>query len=202
LVVSYWIGAFGANRIPKVFRPVELLGIESARTLGLSSLNDFRRSLNLVPYNSFKEMNPDPDVADKLEELYEHVENVELYPGLMTEKTKPAMLGSAIALPFTISRAILSDAVNLVRNDRFYTNDFSPRNLTTWGWNEVQSDPNDMSSGGILHKLIFRHVPNIYKENSVLALYPFTIPSQTKRNLQNRGDDLWKKFDFEEPKLS
>ncbi|RGB30007.1 heme peroxidase [Rhizophagus diaphanus] len=195
-------GAFGANRVHKVFRPIELLGIESARSLGLSSLNDFRRSLNLKPYDTFKEMNPDPKVAEKLEELYEHVENVELYPGLMTEKTKPAMLGSAIALPFTISRAILSDAINLVRNDRFYTNDLTPRNLTTWGWKEIQSDPNDMASGGILHKLILRHVPNVYKENSAWALFPFTTPLQTKKNLQRRGSDLWKKFDYEEPKLS
>ncbi|GBC07128.1 hypothetical protein RclHR1_07280005 [Rhizophagus clarus] len=194
-------GAFGANRIPKVFRPIELLGIESARVLGLSSLNDFRRSLNLKPYESFMEMNPDPLIAKKLEELYGSIENVELYPGLMTEKTKPDMLGSAIALPFTISRAILSDAVNLVRNDRYYTNDFSPRNLTTWGWNEVQSDPDDLASGGILHKLILRHLPNIYKENSVLALYPFTIPSQTKKSLQGRGGDLWKKYNYDEPCL-
>lgn len=195
-------GAFGANRIHKVFRPIELLGIESARAMGLSSLNDFRRSLNLKPYETFKEMNPDPNIADKLEELYEHVENVELYPGLMTEKTKPPILGSAIALPFTISRAILSDAVNLVRNDRFYSNELTPRSLTTWGWNEIQSDPNDISAGGILHKLMLRHVPNVYKENSVWALYPFTTPDQTKKNLQQRGGFLWKKFDYEEPKLS
>ncbi|RIA90433.1 heme peroxidase [Glomus cerebriforme] len=194
-------GAFGANRIAKVFRPIELLGIQSARNLGLSSLNDFRRSLNLVPYNSFEEMNPDPKVVEKLEKLYGSVDNVELYPGLMTEKSKPPELGSAVSLPFTVSRAILSDAVNLVRNDRFYTDDFSPRNLTVWGWKEVQSDPNDLSSGGVLHKLILRHVPNIYKENSALALYPFIIPSQTKKNLQSRGNDFWENLDYDVPKL-
>jgi len=155
-----------------------------------------------VPYKSFKEMNPDLKIVNKLEELYDHIDNVELYPGLMTEKTKPPTLGSAISLPFTVSRAILSDAVNLVRNDRFFTDDFTPRNLTVWGWNEVQSDPNDSASGGILHKLLLRHFPNIYKDNSVWALYPFTIPSQTKKNLQSRGDDLWKEFDYDEPKTS
>jgi len=146
-------------------------------------------------------MNPDPKIVKKLEELYVHVDNVELYPGLMTEKTKPSMLGAVISLPFTISRAILSDAVNLVRNDRFYTNDFNPRSLTVWGWKEVQSDPNDLASGGILNRLILRHLPNIYKDNSAWALYPFAIPSQTKKNLQGRGGDFWKKFDYDEPLL-
>jgi hypothetical protein len=193
------VGSFGANRVPKAFRAVELLGIESARTSGLCSLNDFRRSLNLVAYKSFEDMNSDPNVQKKLKELYVHIENVELYPGLMSEKTKPNDAGSAISLPFTISRAILSDAVNLVRNDRFFTDDFNPRNLTSWGWEILQSDPKDLASGGMFHKLIFENVPNIYKPNSAWALYPFTTPLQTKKNLQSRGDELWKKIDFNEP---
>ncbi|CAG8841645.1 504_t:CDS:2, partial [Gigaspora margarita] len=191
-------GAFGPNHIPKVFRIIERIGMESARATGVGSLNEFRRFLNLVPYKSFEDMNPDKEVIKKLRALYGHIDNVELYPGLMTEKTKPSMLGSGIALPFTISRGILSDAVNLVRNDRFYTDDFNPYNLTSWGWNEIQSDPN-ITSGSIMYKLILRHVPGFYKPNSVFALYPFTVPSITRENLKNRGDDYWKSLDYDEP---
>ncbi|CAG8439927.1 8603_t:CDS:2 [Cetraspora pellucida] len=146
-------------------------------------------------------MNPDKEVTKKLRPFYGHIDNVELYPGLMTEKTKPTMLGSGIALPFTISRCILSDAVNLVRNDRFYTDDFNPYNLTSWGWNEIQSDLT-IASGSIMYKLILRHVPGLYKSNSVFALYPFTIPSRTLENLKNRGDNYWKSFDYDEPVIS
>lgn len=38
--------------------------------------------------------------------------------------------------------AILSDAVTLVRGDRFYTLDYNPKNLTNWGYGEVQYDLN------------------------------------------------------------
>ena len=45
-----------------------------------------------------------------------------MYPGIVTESAKvPMTPGVGIAPTFTISRAILSDAVALVRGDRFYT---------------------------------------------------------------------------------
>src|SRR5438128_6181718 len=117
------IGTFGANGIPSIFRTIEILGINSARKLGTCSLNEMRLFFNLKPYETFEEMNPDKEVADKLRMHYGHIDNVELYPGLLLERTKPPILGSGIALNNTISRAILTDAVNLVRNDRFYTDD-------------------------------------------------------------------------------
>lgn len=47
---------------------------------------------------------------------------VELYPGLFVEDAKPRMdPGSGFAAPYTVGRAVLSDAVTLVRGDRFYT---------------------------------------------------------------------------------
>ncbi len=61
-------------------------------------------------------------VADQLRHLYEHPDFVELYPGLVAEEAKKPMVpGVGIAPTFTISRAVLSDAVALVRGDRFYT---------------------------------------------------------------------------------
>lgn len=61
-------------------------------------------------------------MADHLRNLYEHPDFVELYPGLDAEEAKKPMVpGVGIAPTMTISRAILSDAVALVRGDRFYT---------------------------------------------------------------------------------
>ena len=66
--------------------------------------------------------NQDPGVANQLRHLYEHPDYVEMYPGIVAEEAKKPMIpGVGIAPTFTISRAILSDAVTLVRSDRFYT---------------------------------------------------------------------------------
>lgn len=98
-------------------------------------------------------------MADHLRELYEHPDFVELYPGLVAEEAKKPMIpGVGIAPTFTISRAVLSDAVALVRGDRFYTVrvtspvsngranrlkiDYHPKALTNWGYSEVQFDVN------------------------------------------------------------
>ena len=45
-----------------------------------------------------------------------------MYPGIVAEEAKSPMApGVGICPTYTISRAILSDAVTLVRSDRFYT---------------------------------------------------------------------------------
>jgi hypothetical protein len=69
-----------------------------------------------------------------VESLYGHPDNIELYPGILAEEAKkPFEPGSGLCTGFTISFAILSDAVALVRGDRFYTVDYSPSNLTNFG---------------------------------------------------------------------
>ena len=60
---------------------------------------------------------------------------------MVSESAKiPMVPGVGIAPTYTISRAILSDAVALVRGDRFYTIDYNSKNLTNWGYSEVQYD--------------------------------------------------------------
>jgi hypothetical protein len=76
-----------------------------------------------------------------VEALYGHPNDIELYVGVQAEEAKkPFYPGSGLCPGFTISAAILSDAVALVRGDRFYTVDYSPTNLTNFGWvlNPVQ----------------------------------------------------------------
>lgn len=70
-----------------------------------------------------------------MEALYGHPDNVELYPGLMAEEAKvPWSPGSGLCPSFTISEAILSDAVTLVRGDRFYSVEYGPQSLTSFGY--------------------------------------------------------------------
>lgn len=100
-------------------KAVDVLGINQGRAWGAASLNEVRKFFNLKPHETFLEINPDPDVAASLEALYSHPDNVELYPGVSVEDTKPPLVpGSGLCSGLTIAKAILSDAVALVRGDR------------------------------------------------------------------------------------
>lgn len=79
----------------------------------------FRRYLNLKAYSSFEEWNPDKETARAAELLYGHIDNLELYPGLMAEVTKPPMAGSGVCPGQTTGRGILDDAVALVKRRSF-----------------------------------------------------------------------------------
>jgi linoleate 8R-lipoxygenase / 9,12-octadecadienoate 8-hydroperoxide 8R-isomerase len=115
-------GAFGANQVPLALRAVEILGINQARSWKLASLNEFRMFFGLAPHKTFEDINSDPKVAEQLKRLYDHPDYVEIYPGMAVEEAKPPMTpGSGLCTTYTISRAVLSDAVALVRGDRFYT---------------------------------------------------------------------------------
>lgn len=114
-------GSFGANRVPEILRSVEILGIKQARSWNLASLNEFREFFGLKKHEHFEDISSDPYVVDQLKHLYDHPDFVELYPGIVVEDAKDPMIpGSGLCPSYTVSRAILSDAVSLVRGDRFY----------------------------------------------------------------------------------
>lgn len=193
-------GAFGARNVPHILRLVEVLGIEQCRTWKVASLNEFRQFFALKPYATFEDINPNPEVANTLRQLYDHPDYVELYPGLVAEADKQPMVpGVGIGPTYTISRAILSDAVTLVRSDRFYTVDYTAANLTNWGIQEASSDPNILH-GCVGYKLILKAFPNHFKSNSVYAMYPLTIPSENHRILTALG--TVGDFDFSPPKYT
>lgn len=52
------------------------------------SFNNYRRKLGLYAYESFYELTRNWKITQKLENLYKHVEDVELLTGLVTEKPK------------------------------------------------------------------------------------------------------------------
>ncbi|RFU32995.1 hypothetical protein B7463_g3353, partial [Scytalidium lignicola] len=195
--ISFTLGAFGARNIPRVFKTLEVYGIQQGRQWGLATLNEFRLFFKLKPYTTFSDINPDPSVAEALEAMYGHPDNVELYPGLIAEETKKPMVpGSGLCPGFTTSYAILSDAVALVRGDRFFTIDYSPSNLTSFGYTEVSSDF-DVAGGGVMYKLLMRAFPGWYRANSVYALYPFTTPEANLETLKKL--DTSQNFDFSKP---
>lgn len=84
------------------------------------------------------------------------------------------MAGSGISPGHTIGRAILDDAVCLIRSDRFLTNDFNVSTLTSWGMASIKTAPGSM--GGYLPALLFTHLPTEFDFNSVYAILPFYTP--------------------------
>lgn len=190
-------GSFGGRNVPKVMRPVEVMAILQGRKWNVAGLNEFRKSFGLKPYETFEDINSDPEIADALRHLYITPDNVELYPGIVAEENKmPMVPGVGIAPTYTISRVVLSDAVCLVRGDRHYTTDYTPRNLTNWGYKEVDYD-RSVNHGCVYYKLFLRAFPNHFKSNSVYAHYPMVVPSETHKILTDLG--RVDEFDFSRP---
>ncbi|KAG1881160.1 heme peroxidase [Suillus subluteus] len=184
---SHRAASFGARSTPAVMRLHEIMGIEANRAWGVCSLNDFRKFLGLKTYSSFLEWNPNPEVADAAEKLYGHIDNLELYVGLQAEDTKPLIEGAGLCPGYTISRAILSDAFALTRGDRFYTQDFTPYNLTAWGFADCQRDPDAYGFGSTLGRLFLRTLPNDYSKDSVYTWFPLVHPDSMEGYLKNLG---------------
>lgn len=114
--------AFGARQVPVIMKAIEMLGIQQARAWNVATLNEFRQYFGMAPHKTFKDISSKPGVAESLETLYGSPDLVELYPGLVAEDAKvPKYPGSGLCPGFTVSKAILADAVALVRGDRFYT---------------------------------------------------------------------------------
>ncbi|KAL1305155.1 hypothetical protein AAFC00_002079 [Neodothiora populina] len=188
---------YGPRMVPTVFRQVEVLGIRQARAWNLATLNEFRKHFQLKPYAKFSEITSDKDVAQVLEKLYDTPDDVEIYPGLVVEDAKEPMVpGSGLCPSYTTSRAVLSDAVALVRGDRFYTDSYHPKALTNWGFNEQTFDVN-VDNGCVFYKLILRAFPNHFEPDSVYAHYPLTVPDEMKKVLTDLKKA--KKYSFSRP---
>ncbi|KAL8815505.1 MAG: hypothetical protein Q9223_005363, partial [Gallowayella weberi] len=131
--------------------------------------------------------------------------SVEIYTGLVTEEAKvPMVPGVGIAPTFTISRAVLSDAVALVRGDRFYTIDYNTKSLTNWGYSEVQYNLN-IEQGCMISKLILRALPDYFKTDSIYCHYPMTIPSENRKIMRDLGRELdysWDRPAFIPPRVN
>jgi hypothetical protein len=150
----------------------------------------------LKPYKSFEDWNPDKETARAAELLYGHIENLELYPGLMAEVTKPAMPGSGVCPGQTTGRGILDDAVALVRGDRFLSYDFNSTTLTNWGFAKLGQLPPG-SYGGMLPTLLFTGLPSAWTGTSTYALLPFYTPDAVKGIL--KGNKVIDQYDLVRP---
>ncbi|KZT00985.1 heme peroxidase [Laetiporus sulphureus 93-53] len=190
-------GAYRARGTPACLRVIEMVCIEQARKWGVCTMNEFREFLGLKRFSSFEEWSTAPGIADAARRLYGHIDNLELHPGLQAEDCMALGPGSGICCGYTMTRAILADAIALVRGDRFFTTDYTPEALTSWGFQDCVRDPNNGAFGAALPRLLFRHLPRHYPANSVYALFPFFTPEITKTNLTKLG--IADKYDYSRP---
>ncbi|KAK5051990.1 hypothetical protein LTR84_002794 [Exophiala bonariae] len=190
--------AFGAHGTPASLKVVDIMGQLQARgVFNVCSLNEFRKYLNLKPYENFMEWCEDKETARSAELLYGHIDNMELYPGLQAECTKPAMPGSGVCPGQTTGRGILDDAVSLVRGDRFLTYDFNSSTLTNWGVSKLASSVAPGSFGGVLPTLLFNGLPGEFTGTSSYALLPFYTPEAVREILQGNG--VLQQYDLNRP---
>ncbi|ETN41473.1 uncharacterized protein HMPREF1541_03409 [Cyphellophora europaea CBS 101466] len=190
--------AFGAHGTPASLKVVDILGQLQARgVFNVCTLNEFRKYLNLKPYENFLQWCEDAETARTAELLYGHIDNMELYPGLQAECTKPPMPGSGVCPGQTTGRGILDDAVSLVRGDRFLTYDFNSSTLTNWGVSKLRSSTAGGAYGGVLPTLLFQGLPGEYTGTSTYALLPFYTPKAVRGILEGNG--VIQQYDLHRP---
>lgn len=132
-------GGHGERHVPAglVNRPIatEAKAIQWGRMVGAPRLNDYRRTrINMRPYKDFMDLAQDAELASVLQKFYPTVEDVELLVGVQVE-----MCGRAgWCLPDTILYTVMADATNIIRQDRFLTDDFTPEVYTPWGFEHAK----------------------------------------------------------------
>ncbi|KAI9667934.1 MAG: hypothetical protein M1821_000754 [Bathelium mastoideum] len=172
------ISNFGPRNIPKCLKPVEIMGITQARRWEVGTLNDFREFFGLDRHGTFESISKNVEIQNALRDLYENPDKVELYPGIFCESDQymgldpgPSEASSALWT------AIFSDAITLVRSDRFYTVDWNTNSLTSWGMKEVTPD-DDVCKSSVFHRLIQRAFPGWFDYDSIRFFHPFYTSQQ------------------------
>ncbi|KAI5116947.1 hypothetical protein M0805_003675 [Coniferiporia weirii] len=195
---SHPAATFGARGTPPVMRLNEIMGIEQSRRWGVCSLNDFRKFLGLKTYSSFLEWNSNPEIAEAASKLYYgDIDNLELYVGLQAEEIKPLIDGAGLCPGYTISRAILADAISLTRGDRFFTTDMTPHNYTSWGLRDCARDTSNPGFGSMLGRLFLRTLPQHYTSDSAYTWFPLMTPEAMEGYTAKMG--VRERYDFGRP---
>lgn len=193
---------YGGRGTPEVLKVIEIVGMEQARRWGVCTMNEFRVRMGLIPFRSFEHWagEGNQEIADAAKELYGNIDDLELYPGLHAEEPMKLGPGSGLCAGYTTTRGILSDAIALVRGDRFFTTDFTPANLTSWGMEDVQKR-HPKGFGAYLPLLLQRALPDHYPNDSAYTWFPFFTPATAKANLARLEKDQDYKYDFPTPSV-
>ncbi|KAK4160491.1 linoleate diol synthase [Cladorrhinum sp. PSN259] len=181
------ISNFGPRNVPKCLKAVEIMGILQGRKWEVGTLNDFRDFFGLPRHQTFESVTKNPEIQNALRDLYEHPDKIELYPGIFCESDErmgldpgPSETSSALWA------AIFSDAITLVRSDRFYTVDWNTNSLTSWGMKEVTPN-NEICKSSVFHRLIQRAFPGWFPPDTIRFFHPFYTAKQNAIYAEAQG---------------
>lgn len=181
------ISNFGPRNVPRSLKAVEIMGILQARKWEVGTLNDFREFFGLVRHETFESVTQNVEIQDALRDLYENPDKIELYPGIFCESDEFMGLdpgpGQASSALWT---AIFSDAITLVRSDRFYTVDWNTNSLTSWGTKEVTPN-NEVCKSSVFHRLLQRAFPGWFPRDTIRFFHPFYTAQQNAAFAEAQG---------------
>lgn len=181
------ISNFGPRNIPRCLRPVEIMGIMQARKWEVGTLNDFREFFQMPRHETFESVTDNVEIQNALRDLYDHPDKIELYPGVFCESDKNMGLDPGPSdVDSALWAAIFSDAITLVRSDRFYTVDWNTNSLTSWGMKEVTED-NHILKSSVFHRLLQRAFPGWFPYNSIRFFHPFYTSQQNALFAEQQG---------------
>lgn len=104
----------GGRNVPDYLRNVSVATLVQNRKMRFQGYNEYRKRFDLKPYASFLELTGDRVLAEELEALYGHVDAVEFYVGVLTEKPFPgSMFGEGIlemGAPFSL-KGLMSNPI-------------------------------------------------------------------------------------------
>ncbi|MBD1999279.1 catalase [Leptolyngbya sp. FACHB-541] len=130
-------------------RLVDLAAVDILRDRerGVPRYNEFRKLLRLTPIKSFDQLTPDPELARKIESIYDgKIDDVDLIIGMFAE-TPPKGFGFSD----TAFRIFILMASRRLNSDRFFTVDYKPEIYSPVGLEWVEN--NTMIS------VLLRHYP-------------------------------------------
>jgi hypothetical protein len=195
------ISNFGPRNVPKCLKPVEIMGILQARKWEIGTLNDFREFFGMSRHETFESITKNVDIQNALRDLYDHPDKVELYPGVFCESDADMGLDPGPSdVDSALWSAIFSDAITLVRSDRFYTTDWNTNSLTSWGMKEVTPD-NDTCKSSVFHRLVQRAFPEWFPYDSVQFFHPFYTRQTNAKFAHEQGYAKEKEFRMSEKEV-
>ena len=113
---------FGANAVG---RDLFAININRGRLNGVADYNTIRQTYGLNPVDSFSDITSDSQLQTQLASLYDSVDNIDAFVGLMAEDH---VYGAAVGE--TIRAVLVNQFVALREGDRFYyENTFSPEEI-------------------------------------------------------------------------
>jgi hypothetical protein len=127
---------------------VAAIDIMRDRERGVPRYNRFRELVGKRRVGTFEEITSIAGAADKMREIYKHVDRVDLLVGLLAED-----LPEGFGFSDTAFRIFILMATRRLKSDRFFTDDYRPEIYTDFGLDWINN--NGMKS------VLLRHVPRL-----------------------------------------